>query len=57
MDSLKKAACTAIDSASSTLNDLSQDIWKKPELAYKEHHAHKVLTDFLDKQGFQVRIY
>lgn len=27
---------------------------KNPEIGMEEHHAHKVLTDYLEKKGFQV---
>ena len=36
------------------LKDISQQIWSKPELAYKENFAHDVLTEYLDKNGFAV---
>jgi metal-dependent amidase/aminoacylase/carboxypeptidase family protein len=29
-------------------------IWSNPELAYKEHHAHDTICNFLESQGFQV---
>jgi amidohydrolase len=29
-------------------------IWENPELGYQEFHAHKVLTDYLEDQGFNV---
>lgn len=54
MDKLKSAACEAIDNVSEGLHQISQDIWNNPELNYEEHHAHKVLTDFLENQGFNV---
>ncbi|KAL5010367.1 hypothetical protein ScPMuIL_012672 [Solemya velum] len=54
MDNLKKAACKAIDSASSELNEISQNIWKNPELNYGEKNAHDVLTSFLHKHGLTV---
>ncbi|XP_072168627.1 xaa-Arg dipeptidase-like [Diadema setosum] len=43
-----------IDAAASDLNILSQEIWLHPELNFEERHAHKVLTNFLEKEGFQV---
>jgi len=52
---LKRLACEAIDAAATDLVALSTDIWNHPELGFKEKHAHKVLTDFLEKYGFQVR--
>ncbi|XP_035685659.1 peptidase M20 domain-containing protein 2-like [Branchiostoma floridae] len=51
---IKEKSSSAIQSRSEELWDLSQEIWKNPELAFKEHYAHKVLTDFLEKQGFRV---
>ncbi|KAF4825303.1 Peptidase M20 domain-containing protein 2 [Colletotrichum tropicale] len=29
-------------------------IWENPELGYQEVHAHQVLTDYLEEQGFKV---
>eukprot|EP00058_Branchiostoma_floridae_P002591 XP_002588079.1 hypothetical protein BRAFLDRAFT_83080 [Branchiostoma floridae] len=54
VDDLKAKSIAAVLACASDLYDLSQEIWKNPELAFKEHHAHKVLTDFLEKQGFRV---
>jgi metal-dependent amidase/aminoacylase/carboxypeptidase family protein len=54
VEKLKRAACDAIDSAADELNNLSQAIWKNPELNYEERHAHKVLTDLLEKHGLDV---
>jgi len=51
---LKPLICSTIDRRSSDLNDISQSIWSKPELNYEEHHAHQVLTSFLEKEGFKV---
>ena len=51
---LKDIACAAIDKARTPLHDLSKSIWNSPELAFKEHHAHSVLTDFLETRGFNV---
>ena len=36
------------------LKSLSEVIWKNPELNFEEHTAHRVLTDFLEKEGFAV---
>ncbi|XP_077980424.1 xaa-Arg dipeptidase-like [Glandiceps talaboti] len=54
LETLKQKASEAIDKASEALNELSQEIWKNPELNFEEHHAHQVLTDFLEKYGFNV---
>ena len=53
---LKKTACDAIDKERAALKTVSQHIWEKPELAYQEHHAHKLLTDYLKKRAFKVRM-
>ena len=52
--SLKEKAEQAINSFSKELFDLNQEIWKNPELCYKEKHAHDVLTGYLEKKGFEV---
>ena len=57
VDQLKAAACEAIDQAAGQLHTLSQQIWSSPELAYQEHQAHKLLTDFLRERDFKVSIY
>ncbi len=44
----------AIDSASAGLRGISLDIHAHPELNFEEHHAHQVLTDYLDGEGFEV---
>jgi len=49
---LKCTACEAIDSAAAELNNLSQEIWKNPELADQEFFAHDLLTGYLEKKGF-----
>ncbi|CAH1800018.1 unnamed protein product [Owenia fusiformis] len=54
LEDLKKIACDAIDKAAGELNTLSQEIWKNPELNFEEHRAHKVLTEYLTKAGFNV---
>lgn len=51
---MEKIACERIDSASEELNAISQDLWSNPELAFEEHHAHDLLTAFLEKEGFEV---
>ncbi|XP_069102743.1 xaa-Arg dipeptidase-like [Argopecten irradians] len=54
MADLKFTACDAIDNVALELNNVSQELWKNPELNNNEHHAHAVLTDFLENQGFHV---
>ncbi|KAG0245706.1 hypothetical protein B0O80DRAFT_477928 [Mortierella sp. GBAus27b] len=44
----------AIDAADAQLRDISQQIHDNPELGYKEYFAHKLLTDYLESQGFNV---
>ena len=36
------------------LNEVGSKIWATPELGFKETYAHEVLTDFLEKHGFNV---
>ncbi|XP_078324478.1 xaa-Arg dipeptidase-like [Crassostrea virginica] len=54
MEQAKKAACDFIDKYADDLHQLSKSIWENPELAYKEHHAHDVITEFLNKHDFPV---
>ncbi|KFM60944.1 Peptidase M20 domain-containing protein 2, partial [Stegodyphus mimosarum] len=44
-----------IDEEKEFFNSVSQDIWKMPELMFKEFHAHAVLTSALEKNGFEVQ--
>ena len=53
MDS-KLIANTAIDSISADLSQLGGDIWKNPELGFKEFKSHQLLTEFLEIKSFQV---
>ena len=55
MDGLKSFACTFIDSNSALLNDLSQEVWRNPELSNEEFKAHDYLTDLLESAGFNVQ--
>ncbi|KAJ0373761.1 hypothetical protein COL26b_007958 [Colletotrichum chrysophilum] len=36
------------------LTDIIIKIWENPEIGYQEVHAHQVLTDYLEEQGFKV---
>ncbi|XP_048768477.2 xaa-Arg dipeptidase-like [Ostrea edulis] len=54
MENCKKTACDFIDKYASELQQLSKSIWETPELAYRERHAHDVITEFLDKHEFNV---
>lgn len=55
IENLKKVVCNTIDNRKDDLNHISQEIWKNPELNYEERFAHKLLTTFLEKEGFEVR--
>ena len=53
-DHLKRVS-HLLDSLSDELREISLSIHDKPELQFKEYHAHKVLTDYLSNQeGWQV---
>jgi amidohydrolase len=52
---LKCAASGIIDTYSEELLELSGEIWKNPELGFKEHLAHSLLTGFLERRGFEVQ--
>ena len=51
---LKDKATSTIDASSQELYELSSEIWKHPELGFKEYKAHELLTSFLEKKGFAV---
>ncbi|XP_066927454.1 xaa-Arg dipeptidase-like [Clytia hemisphaerica] len=53
-EQLKQIICEAIDSKKDELNNISQEIWKNPELSFEEFKAHNFLTEFLEKEGFSV---
>ncbi|KAJ3536792.1 hypothetical protein NM688_g6789 [Phlebia brevispora] len=44
----------SINELDKDLRELSLDISAHPELKFEEHHAHDVLTTFMEKQGFDV---
>lgn len=54
LERAKQVAERAIDDASSDLREISLSIHAKPELNYEEHHAHAILTDYLEARGFAV---
>lgn len=54
MSNPKLVACSCIEENKEHLTELSQDIWKHPELGFQEYHAHDVLTKFLEDTGFDV---
>ncbi|XP_074642446.1 peptidase M20 domain-containing protein 2-like [Tubulanus polymorphus] len=45
---------TVIDEYADILRDLSLSLWGKPETSFKEIFAHKLITEFLENQGFSV---
>ena len=54
MDPRLQIAAAAIESNKEDLQALSDEIWRNPELGFKENKAHQLLTDFLEKKGFSV---
>ncbi len=54
LDRRRAAIASAIDGASDDLRALSLAIHAHPELNFEEHHAHGVLTDYLEGAGFAV---
>ncbi|EDV29530.1 uncharacterized protein TRIADDRAFT_19407 [Trichoplax adhaerens] len=54
VDELKKVAIQAIDERDGQLFDINQQLHKNPELLFEEHKAHDLLTNYLEKEGFQV---
>lgn len=53
-ETAKKRAEAAIESADADLREISLNIHAHPELNFEEHHAHRLLTDYLETQGFEV---
>ncbi|XP_055354532.1 xaa-Arg dipeptidase-like [Paramacrobiotus metropolitanus] len=43
------------DNLDGELRNISLSLWNRPELAYEEHHAHDLLTAYLEQQGFTVQ--
>ena len=54
LDGAKQTVQAVIDAASQDLRRISLSIHAQPELRFEEHHAHQVLTDYLDSAGFHV---
>ncbi|GFW61870.1 peptidase M20 domain-containing protein 2 [Trichonephila clavipes] len=50
-----EVVCSKIEEKKEFLNSISQEIWKMPELQYKEVQAHALLTKALKRCGFQVQ--
>lgn len=53
-ETAKKRADAAIEAADADLRAISLSIHSRPELNFEEHHAHGVLTKYLEGQGFDV---
>ena len=54
MAELKRVASAAVDDCRDELQQLSDELWRHPELCFKEHKAHDLLTSFLERKGFTV---
>ena len=54
MAELKRVASVAVDDCRDALQQLSDELWRQPELGFKEHKAHDLLTSFLERKGFAV---
>ncbi|XP_074659893.1 peptidase M20 domain-containing protein 2-like [Tubulanus polymorphus] len=54
MDRLKESACKQIERLAPRLKSISDSLWERPELGFKEVHANKILVDFLFDEGFSV---
>ena len=51
---LKAVASVAIDTNKSKFGEISDELWRNPELGYQENLAHSILTSFLKQNGFAV---
>lgn len=51
---LKEVMFREIDEIRNEVTAMSDDIFDHPEIGMEEFHAQKVLTDWLEKEGFQV---
>jgi amidohydrolase len=51
---LHTAVCQVIDQVSEDLRGISLSIHANPELGFQEQHAHRLLTDYLEHNGFAV---
>ena len=54
MAKLKTRAIAEIEKWSDEFKKISEEIWSNPELDFKEHKAHALLTNFLECKGFNV---
>ena len=51
---LKEIASSAVEGSTDELKDIGEKLWSNPELGFKEHKAHDLLTSFLEEKGFTV---
>ncbi len=56
VEKYKNQIFESIEKNRDELIDLSRYIWENPEIGYKEFKACKVLTDMLDKNGFEIEL-
>jgi metal-dependent amidase/aminoacylase/carboxypeptidase family protein len=54
LTALKAEAQLVIDRISDELREISLSIHSNPELGFEEHDAHRLLTAYLERQGFAV---
>ena len=54
-EEMKLTASSIIDSCYTELQQLGDEIWRNPELGFREHRAHQLLTDYLERKGFDVQ--
>ncbi|MFN8506623.1 MAG: M20 family metallopeptidase [Dehalococcoidia bacterium] len=54
IDARRRKAKERIDAISADLRQVSLSIHENPETNWQEHHAHKVLTGYLEAEGFHV---
>ena len=50
----KQRAISEIEKHSDELNKPGEEVWKNPELGYEEYKAHDLLTNYLERKGFDV---
>lgn len=51
---MKSVVSDALKTNAALLNQVSQEIWKNPELKFEEKIAHDLLTKVLEDAGFSV---
>ncbi|KAK5216681.1 hypothetical protein LTR47_009573 [Exophiala xenobiotica] len=54
LQQLQHVSDQAVKGASDDLKSINWDIHSHPEVLFEEHHAHEVLTAFLEHRGFDV---